>query len=133
MVMPNNERIDRALRHLRDGLRPKCEDTWQGFFGDDWLDQVNQKLHNPERKPTTEDAAFLFKRAQGDMEDIFSHAFSPRDFNYVHELAEARNKWAHQGTFLQTTHFAISTPQSVSSRPSAIKTTGSRFRSSVKA
>ena len=38
MVMPNNERIGRALGYLRDGLRPKGEDTWQGFFGDDWLD-----------------------------------------------------------------------------------------------
>ena len=97
--MPNNERIDRALRHLRDGLRPKCEDTWQGFFGDDWLDQVNQKLHNPEREPTTEDAAFLFKALKATWNDIFRHAFSPQDRNYVFELADARNKWAHQGTF----------------------------------
>jgi hypothetical protein len=28
---------------------PKCEETWEGFYGDDWLDTVNQKLHNPER------------------------------------------------------------------------------------
>jgi len=59
MVMANTERISKALDLLRDGLRTKCEETWQGFYGDDWLQTVNQRLHNPQREPSTDDAAFL--------------------------------------------------------------------------
>ena len=33
MVMPNSDRVSKALDLLRDGLEPKCEETWSGFFG----------------------------------------------------------------------------------------------------
>lgn len=99
MVMPNTDRISKALDLLRDGLRPKCEETWSGFFGDDWLNVVNGRLHNPESNPTTADVAFLFKGMKTTWNDVFGHGFPPTIRSLVFELSEVRNTWAHQGSF----------------------------------
>lgn len=99
MVMPNNERVARALDLLRDGLRPKCEETWQGFFGDDWLSVVNSRLHSPESSPRASDVAFLFKGMKGTWNEVFGHGFGPAIRSLVFELSDVRNSWAHQGVF----------------------------------
>ena len=99
MVMANKERISRALDLLRDGLGPKCEETWQGFFGDDWINQVNERLHNPERNPSTSDVAFLFKGIKVTWTDVFGHGFPQAIRSLIFEITEARNKWAHQESF----------------------------------
>ena len=96
MVMANTERISRALDLLRDGLRPKCEDTWRGFYGDGWLDSVNGRLHTPERSPSVDDAAFLFKGMKATWSEVFGHGFPPAVRALVFEVADARNSWAHQ-------------------------------------
>ena len=99
MVMANTERISRALDHLRDGLGPKCEETWQGFFGDDWIDQVNSRLHHPDTNPSTNDVAFLLKGMKVTWNDVFGHGFPLAIRSLVFELAEVRNGWAHQEAF----------------------------------
>jgi predicted AAA+ superfamily ATPase len=99
MVMPNTDRITKALDLLRDGLRPKCEETWSGFFGDDWLEIVNGRLHNPEASPNTTDVAFLFKGMKATWSDVFGHGFPPAIRSLVFELSDVRNTWAHQGAF----------------------------------
>lgn len=99
MVMPNTDRIAKALDLLRDGLRPKCEETWKGFFGEGWLKVVNSRLHNPEPNPNMNDIAFLFKGMKGTWNDVFGHGFGPAIRSMVFELADVRNAWAHQGTF----------------------------------
>lgn len=99
MVMPNTDRISKALDLLRDGLRPKCEETWSGFFGDDWLNIVNGRLHNPEPSPKTSDVAFLFKGMKATWNDVFGHGFPPAIRSLVFELSDVRNTWAHQGAF----------------------------------
>ena len=96
MVMANTERISKALDLLRDGLRPKCEDTWRGFYGDEWLDAVNGRLHSPEHSPSVEDAAFLFKGMKATWQEVFGHGFPPAVRALVFEVADARNSWAHQ-------------------------------------
>ena len=96
MVMANTERISRALDLFRDGLRPKCEETWQGFYGDDWLTTVNQRLHNPLREPSTEDAAFLLTGIKVTWNEVFGHGFPNAVRSLVFEVSDARNTWAHQ-------------------------------------
>ena len=96
MVMANTERISKALDLLRDGLRPKCEDTWRGFYGDGWLEAVNGRLHTPERSPSIEDVAFLFKGMKATWQEVFGHGFPPAVRSLVFEVADARNSWAHQ-------------------------------------
>ena len=99
MVMPNSERVGKALDLLRDGMRPKCEETWEGFFGDGWLEAVNQRLHNPQADPTTKDIQFLFNGMKGTWNDVFGHAFGPDVRSLVFDLSKVRNTWAHQGSF----------------------------------
>ena len=98
MVMANTERVAKALDLLRDGLGPACEDTWRGFYGDGWLQQVNLKLHNPERSPTTKDAAFLFKGIKATWHEVFGHGFPAAVRSLIFELSDVRNRWAHQGS-----------------------------------
>ena len=99
MVMANKERISRSLDLLRDGLAPKCAATWEGFFGPDWLEAVNGRLHNPAQSPNMSDAAFLFKGVKGTWNEVFGHGFTPAVRALVFEVADVRNEWAHQGAF----------------------------------
>ncbi len=99
MVMANKERISRSLDLLRDGLAPKCAATWEGFFGSNWLEVVNSRLHSPAQSPNMSDASFLFKGIKGTWSEVFGHGFSPAIRSLVFEVAEVRNKWAHQEVF----------------------------------
>ena len=96
MVMANTERVARALDLLRDGLGPVCESTWRAFYGDGWLQQVNSRLHSPERSPSTKDAAFLFNGVKATWSEVFGSGFPAAVRSLVFELSEVRNRWAHQ-------------------------------------
>ena len=99
MALTNNERIAKGLDLLRDGLGPKCGQTWDGFFGEGWLDAVNQRLRSPARDPNPEDLAFLLNGVLATWNEVFGHGFPPAVRALVFEAREARNKWAHQGRF----------------------------------
>lgn len=96
MVMANTERVAKALDLLRDGLGPACEATWRGFYGDGWLQQVNSRLHHPDREPSVGDSAFLFKGIKATWNEVFGHGFGPSVRSLVFEVADVRNRWAHQ-------------------------------------
>ncbi len=98
MAITNMERVDRALQLLRDGLRPVCEDTWRGFYGEDWLNQVNSKLYKSGREPSTDDVAFLLSGIKTTWNQVFGHAHSKAVLSWVFEITEVRNRWAHQGS-----------------------------------
>ena len=99
MALTNNERIAKGLDLLRDGLGPKCGQTWDGFFGEGWLDAVNRRLRSPARDPNPEDLAFLLNGVLATWNEVFGHGFPPAVRALVFEAREARNKWAHQGRF----------------------------------
>lgn len=99
MVMPNHERIGKALILVRDGVKPTCELAWHGFYGDDWLKSINQLDNAPDRDPSTEDLAFLLKGVWNTWRDVWRHQFGHAERNFVSELREARNRWAHQESF----------------------------------
>jgi uncharacterized protein len=96
MVMANTERLTRSIELLRDGLRPKCEETWKVFYGDAWLAKVNGQLHSPDSSPSSADVSFLLKGMKATWNEAFSHGFSASVRALVFELAEVRNSWAHQ-------------------------------------
>ena len=96
MVMANTERVSKALGLLRDGLGPACEDTWRGFYGDDWLQRVNSRLHSPESDPSIGDVAFLFKGMKATWNEVFGHGFPAAVRSLVFEVSDVRNRWAHQ-------------------------------------
>ena len=99
MVMANNDRISKALDLLRDGLRPACEQTWQGFYGDDWLNHINGLLHHPDKQPNTDDIAYLLKCIKVTWNEVFGHGLPAATRSLIFELADVRNTWAHKGTF----------------------------------
>ena len=99
MVISNRERIAKALDPLRDGLRPKCEQRWQQFYGDDWLNRVNGLRKEPMSAPNTGDVAFLLIGIKLTWYKCFSKDFAPAIKSLVHEVATARNNWAHQEPF----------------------------------
>jgi len=94
--MANPERVSKALDLLRDGIVPNCEATWSGFFGDAWLNEINQRMHHPESDPTMTDVAFVLKGIKATWNDVWSHNFANEVRSLVFEVATARNRWAHQ-------------------------------------
>ena len=96
MVIANTERVAKSLDLLRDGLGPACEATWRGFYGDGWLQQVNSRLHHPDRQPSIGDSAFLFKGIKATWNEVFGHALGPSVRSLVFEVSDVRNRWAHQ-------------------------------------
>ncbi len=99
MALTYNERIAKGLELLRDGLGPKCAQTWAGFFGEGWLDAVNQRLRKPHRQPDPGDVDFLLNGILATWNEVFAHGFPPSVRSLVFEVKEARNAWAHQGRF----------------------------------
>ena len=99
MALTYNERIAKGLELLRDGLGPKCAQTWAGFFGEGWLDAVNQRLRKPHRQPDPGDVDFLLAGILATWNEVFAHGFPPSVRSLVFEAKEARNAWAHQGRF----------------------------------
>lgn len=96
MVMPNHERIGKALILVRDGMKPTCELAWHGFYGDDWLKSINQLDNAPDRDPSTKDLAFLLKGVWNTLLSIWRHQFGHAEQNSVSELREVQYRWAHQ-------------------------------------
>lgn len=96
MVMTNTDRLGRALDLLRDGLRPKVDETWKGFYGDDWLQVLNSTMHHPQSDPSTEDIAFVLSAMKATWNDVFRNGFSPDVRALVFEVSKVRNSWAHQ-------------------------------------
>ena len=101
MANTNQERILKGLDLLRDGLRPRCEQIWSDCLGGNWLERVNQQLRNPERAPSMGDTAFLLKGMKATWNEVFGgqQSFPPTVRSYVFELADVRNRWAHQEPF----------------------------------
>ena len=57
MVIANPEQVSRALDLFRDGPPPAYDQTCSGFYGDDWIQTVNQKLNHPDSNPSSDDIA----------------------------------------------------------------------------
>lgn len=99
MAISNHERIGKGLTALRDGLLPGLTKTWEAFYGDDWVSAVNELDNHPERDPSPEDVYFLLKGIWNSWHSVFKHQFGHAERNYVSELREARNRWAHNEKF----------------------------------
>ena len=99
MAMSNTDRVDKALKLLRGGLGPVCESTWQGFYGEGWLQQVNSKFRDPRSNGSTDDVAFLLTGIKVTWNEVFSHGFDPSVRSMVFAIAKIRNVWAHQQDF----------------------------------
>ena len=93
------ERVGAALVAVRDGIGSEAERVWQALYGDSWIDEVNNLDRFPDKDPSPDDLAFLLKGIWNTWNQVWKHQFSHAERNYISELREARNRWAHNEKF----------------------------------
>ena len=98
MALTNNQRIQRAIQLLAEGLGPFVDKQLTQRFGEDWPAAVNRDGRVPENPRT--DGYFLLKAMihlwrEGGFSDVLGHS----ERSWVSELMEIRNRWAHNETF----------------------------------
>jgi Swt1-like HEPN/Protein of unknown function (DUF499) len=90
----NNERVGKALALLTTGLAPFVDRECGLVYGIDWENAV------PANGPASKkDVQFLLRTMTSTWRDVFERTLGRMERNYVSELIEARNRWAHQEVF----------------------------------
>ena len=101
MVVSNRDRIGKLLEGLREGLTPFVTREMRGRFGQEWQTRLAGQSATP-------DAAALFKGMLDYWPELFSQKLGNFERSLVHELRDARNRWAHQEAFtLEDTERAL--------------------------
>jgi predicted AAA+ superfamily ATPase len=90
----NNERVGKALALLTQGLAPFVDRECGLVYGMDWENAV--RVDGPTSKT---DVQFLFRTMTSTWREVFERTLGRMERNYVSELIDARNRWAHQETF----------------------------------
>jgi predicted AAA+ superfamily ATPase len=90
----NNERVGKALTLLAQGLSPFVDRECGLIYGLDWPNAVPAN-----GAPSKTDIQFLLRTMTSTWKEIFERTLGRMERNYVSELIEARNRWAHQETF----------------------------------
>jgi hypothetical protein len=110
-----NERVRKALDHLRQGLRPFVDREMKAKVGPKWEDDARYKLNlQTGRDGTTnwDNQALLKAIAQDYWNDVFRSSLQRVERNYAMELIDVRNKSAHDEVFSNDDAFrAIDTAQ----------------------
>jgi predicted AAA+ superfamily ATPase len=90
----NNERVGRALSLLTTGLAPFVDRECGLVYGMGWENAV------PANGPASKtDAQFLLRTMTTTWREVFERTLGRMERNYVSELIDARNRWAHQELF----------------------------------
>ena len=107
MAVTNHERVGRALALLTQGLAPFVARECKARYGDHWVGRV---ARNERANP--DDAQFLLAVLADEWREVFAKVLGRTERNYVSELIEIRNRWAHQGNFsTDDTYRALDTIQ----------------------
>ncbi|MGH2602702.1 MAG: Swt1 family HEPN domain-containing protein, partial [Dehalococcoidia bacterium] len=94
MAVTNHERVGRAVDLLRRGLAPFVERECKAKYGDRWVQLVARH-----ERMNRNDAQFLLAVMADEWRNVFDRVLGRSERNFVSELIEARNAWAHQATF----------------------------------
>jgi predicted AAA+ superfamily ATPase len=94
MAVTNNERVGLALGLLAQGLAPYVDRECSLKYGVEWEDAVPG---DGARSKT--DVQFLLRTMTATWREVFERTLGRMERNYVSELIDARNRWAHQETF----------------------------------
>ena len=95
MADTNNERVGKALALLAEGLAPFVDrECGLKALGVDWENAVPVK--GPARRPTRSSCLRTMTRT---WREVFERDLGRMERNYVSELIDARNRWAHQEMF----------------------------------
>ncbi|MEZ5098673.1 MAG: Swt1 family HEPN domain-containing protein [Thermoleophilia bacterium] len=94
MADSNSERVGSALGVLAQGLAPFIDRECSSALGLDWPNAV-QGVGQASRT----DVQFLLKAMAALWREAFERTLGRMERNYVSELIDARNRWAHQEAF----------------------------------
>lgn len=100
MVVSNRDRINRSMDLLMQGLGPLVIREMRAKYGDSWWQQY-QSAYPAVRAaaPGELDAQGLLKLMRDEWRMVFGNTLGNFEKNLVHELIDARNRWAHQESF----------------------------------
>jgi hypothetical protein len=98
MALTNKERIGRMLDGLAVGLRPVVEQAFAKAYGPAWVSTVaadKQMATGTHASADPGDAQFLLNAIQFHWRETLGMTLGVAERNYVAELRETRNRWAH--------------------------------------
>jgi predicted AAA+ superfamily ATPase len=102
MAITNNERVGRALDHLKSGLRPFVEREMKAVYKDRWVQAALPSLPNWQSAKPDQinlDVQALLKLMWELWNDVFKNTLGPSERSLVSELRGVRDRHAHQKTF----------------------------------
>lgn len=94
MADTNNERVSKSLSLLAEGLGPFVDRECSLVYGLAWETAVPS--NGP---PSKTDIQFLLRTMTSTWREVFERTLGRMERNYVSELIDARNRWAHQEPF----------------------------------
>jgi len=101
MALTNKERIGRMLDVLATGLRPVVEQEFSKVYGPTWVSAVLAKREmdtGASGISDPDDPQFLLNAIQFNWKQTLGKTLGNAERNYVAELRETRNRWAHAGS-----------------------------------
>ena len=103
MSLSNRDRVGRALDLLQDGLGPFLEREMEATYGKRWkyqaVDSLREHHFTEDGQDLRLDVQALLLIMWDQWNQVFKKTLGHAERNYVSELREARNKWAHQEQF----------------------------------
>lgn len=101
MALSNRDRIGRMIELLPDGLLPVVEREMTRRQGDSWFDDVVAAAvrEGGSVQRSRHDPQFLLNIVLRNWASYFRHVLPAASRNYVGELNDIRNRWAHNEPF----------------------------------
>ncbi|MFH8518213.1 DUF499 domain-containing protein [Streptomyces gelaticus] len=100
MALSNRDRIGRMIELLPDGLLPLVEREMTRRQGESWFDDAASSAREAGfGLQSKQDPQFLLNTVLKNWASYFRHALPPSARNYVGELNDVRNRWAHNESF----------------------------------
>ena len=102
MAISNHERVGKAMVLLGEGLAPFVARECEAEFGENWtvgVQRSDTRGQGRPRKVNPSDPQFLLKVMWDEWNTIFKKKLGRAERNYVSELQDARNQWAHNESF----------------------------------
>lgn len=102
MAPTNRERVGRALELLQAGLSPWAQREMEAVHKGRWLEMARQAVRD-DRAVAGDffswDISALVSVILSEWNRVFRYALGPSERNYVHEVRDVRNAWAHMENF----------------------------------
>jgi hypothetical protein len=126
MAITNRDRVSKTLDMLSDGLRVFVKGEMKAVLGERWRYAASDALHDHH---FSEDGTDLVLDVQAlllimwdQWKTVFQRTLGHSERNYVSELREVRNKWAHQQAFsTDDTYRALDTAERLLTAISAVE------------